>query len=520
MVPDQVPETAGELLLAAANHWPERLGLIIGSHERNHAQLWREGVDCARALWFRGVRRGDRVGIFLPNCAEYLTLLNGLALIGAAGVTLNARLRADDLGYAVRKAQLKLLFTCNRGGHFDGLTRVSASFPDKDGPSVVDVEYQWGAFLVSGDDIAEAAIGAAMAEVVPEDDWLIMFSSGTTASPKACRLSHRAVLLSSAGMAERFQIGPEDRFWNPLPFFHMSTILPMTACRLRGAAFIGVEHFDAASALTEIADLNVTIAYPAFPTLMAAMIADPSFERTDLSRVRATLAVGPADLLRRFQSAWPQAVQLSCYGLTEAGGLSCYNTPDDPLEARLTTGGRPIDGMQARIVDPEGGEILPAGSVGAIQLRGPTLFSGYFDDLEHSRAALTADGWLHTGDLGRIDTEGRVAYVGRFKDMLRIGGENVAAAEIESFLMTHPAIKLAQVIGVPDDALGEVAAAFVELTPGKRITEAEVARYCHGRIASYKVPRYARIVADWPMSATKIQKFRLSESFVAERRIG
>lgn len=506
--------TVGALLVQAAQAWPDRPALRFGDREASHAALLEEVRLCARALIAAGIGPGDRVGLFLPNGWACVVVMHALGMIGATAVTLNARLRVDDLRFAIRKARLRALFSAD-APPFDGLSRVASALSDLPDLPVVDAGEGFAAFLGTGAEIPQAQLDQVAATVNPEDDWLIMFSSGTTADPKACRLSHRAVILSAAGMAARFGIGPDDRFWDPLPLFHMSTILPMTACRLQGACFIGVAHFDAGPALAEIEATRATIAYPAFPTLMADLIAHPDYARRDLSAVRLTLAVGPPDLLRRFQAAWPQARQVSCYGLTEAGGLSCYNRPDDEPERRMTSAGRPIDGMSVRVADPDSGRILGPGQPGEIQLKGETLFSGYFDDPVQTAAAMTPDGWLRTGDLGRLSVSGDVTYVGRLKDMLRVGGENVAAAEIEGFLATHPAIKLAQVIGVPDPVLEEVPAAFVELEPGAALTTQDIVEYCRDRIARFKVPRHVRIVTAWPMSATKIQKFRLKQDFVA-----
>jgi acyl-CoA synthetase (AMP-forming)/AMP-acid ligase II len=280
-----------------------------------------------------------------------------------------------------------------------------------------------------------------------------------------------------------------------------------------------VKHFEPGAALSELVATKATIAYPAFATITAAMISHPDFSTRDLSRLRLILNVGPADLLLRFQSAFPKAIQISCYGLTECGGLSFYNELSETLEQRVTTSGRAIDGVEVRIAEAQSGAILRPGERGEIQLRGTTLFSGYYNGVAQTAEAMTKDGWLRTGDIGTLDADGRLSYVGRLKDMLRVGGENVAAAEIESYLLTHPAIKLAQVIGVPDERLDEVPAAFIELTTGARMEEIDVARYCAHRIANFKIPRYVRFVSEWPMSATKIQKFKLKSDFIADRKI-
>jgi fatty-acyl-CoA synthase len=291
----------------------------------------------------------------------------------------------------------------------------------------------------------------------------------------------------------------------------MSTMLPLAACRASGAAFIGNAHFEAGAAAREIVAERATILYPSFPTLTNALFEHPAFTPTALDHVRIVNNVGPPDLLRRYAALLPRATHVSAYGLTEAGGVISFNDLDDTPDQLAETCGAPFAGIEVRIVDPETLTPLPAGERGEILIRGPTLFSGYYRDEQKTREVVTADGWLRSGDLGALGDGGRIRYLGRLKDMLKVGGENVAAVEIESHLCTHPAIMAAQVIGVPDDRLQEVPAAFVELHAGATLAPHDVIRHCVGRIAGFKVPRYVYFVDGWPLSATKIQKFRLRE---------
>jgi len=528
-IPD--PTTVAGSLLEAARRWPAGPALVVGDRSARYDELWAEALDCSRALLAAGLEQGEAIGLFLPNCWEYAVLFYAANIAGLRPVALNARFGDHELAHALRTVDFGAVFTtADTAAGFNGdavLFSTLAALDEAERPSlVIDVSDSggrgrlgWRAFLAAGRTVPDDACYARLSSIDAGDDCLIMFSSGTTSRPKACRLSHRSLRVSGEGLAERFRLTSADRFWDPLPFFHMSTMLPMTACRLTGACFVGVDRFEAGAALAELERLRATIAYPAFSTITAALISHPAFKTCDLSALRVILNVGPPDLLRRFQSAFPQAVQVSCYGLTECGGLSFYNDLDETLEQRVTTCGRPIVSVEVRIVDPLSGDVRAAGETGEIQLRGAALFSGYLGDPDATCNTMTADGWLRTGDAGTLDAEGRVAYAGRFKDMLRIGGENVAATEIESFLVTHPAIKLAQVVGVPDDRLDEVPAAFIELEAGASLQEIDVARFCAHRIASYKIPRYVRIVTDWPMSATKIQKVRLAEQFSPDRKI-
>jgi fatty-acyl-CoA synthase len=259
-------------------------------------------------------------------------------------------------------------------------------------------------------------------------------------------------------------------------------------------------------------DEKVTVAFPSFPTIMQDLLNHPDFEKTDLSSLKRLNNVAPPDLLRQFQDAFPQAVQTGAYGLTEAGGVIAFNHPDESLEKRLHTCGKPMPGLQAKIVDPDTLEEKATGEQGEILLKGYSVFDGYYKAPEKNEEAF-ADGWFRTGDLCAIDADGGIEFHGRIKDMLKVGGENVAALEIESFLLTHPSVNMAQVIGVPDDRLSEVACAYIELHDGESMTSDDLIAFCKGKIASFKIPRHVRFVTEWPMSSTKIQKFVLRENF-------
>jgi acyl-CoA synthetase (AMP-forming)/AMP-acid ligase II len=262
-----------------------------------------------------------------------------------------------------------------------------------------------------------------------------------------------------------------------------------------------------------MADERCTFSFSTFPTITQAVNNHPDLGDADLGALRLINDTGAPDALRATQARFPQASVVTLFGMTEACGGISWSAPDDPLEKRMTTGGLPFRGTDVKIVDPETGDERTAGEVGEICFRGPGLFERYLNDPEKTTETLR-DGWCHTGDLGRVDDDGRLTFVGRLKDMLKVGGENVAAMEIEAFLQTHPAVKIAQVAAVPDAKYVEVAAAFVELKEGAITTEEELVAFCKGQIASFKVPRYVRFVETWPMSASKIQKFKLRDELV------
>jgi acyl-CoA synthetase (AMP-forming)/AMP-acid ligase II len=298
--------------------------------------------------------------------------------------------------------------------------------------------------------------------------------------------------------------------------FHMSAILPLLAATWSGATYITDTRFDAATALPQILAEQPTILFTAFPAIMAGILNHPDFDARRLARLRLVNNVAPPERLKLNMRALPQAVHVSAYGLTEASGVSCHGSAEEDEETRATGCGKPFDGVQMRVVDPATGAELPAAQRGEMQIRGYALFEGYYKAPERNAEAFTPDGWFRTGDLCAIDVNGVVSFHGRLKDVLKVGGENVAAMEVEAFLAAHPAVQLAQVVGVPDERLQEVVAAFIELRPGTHASAEEIIAYCRGRIASFKIPRHVRFVSEWPMSATKVQKFVLRERLVAE----
>ncbi len=533
-LPDRL--TIGGSLLHAAQQFVQHDALIYDGRRADYAGLAAEVTARARGLLGFGVRPGDHVGILMPNGWDHVILFYAAALIGARVVLLNARYRADDLAFVIPWADLDWLAIGSQAReHADYRTMLTDVFPALsawDGQTDLALEEapRLRKILNFGDDRAgrwpdattldarAADIDAATvmhhaASVKPDDVALMMFSSGTTARPKCCMLSHRMLADTGAAFAVRFEMSAADRIFDPLPLFHMSTVLPMAACRTVGACFIGMGHFEPGEAISLLQDERATIAYMAFPTLVAAVVAHPDFPAYDQRHLRINHVVGPTDLLRRYLGLFPGALPVNSYGLTEATGVPCYTPLSDPPELMLETSGIPFPGMAVRIVDAVTGLPVEDGVPGEIQLKGFCLFAGYYRDEAATRAVMTDDGWLKTGDRGRIHPTGRLVYEGRIKDMLKIGGENVAAIEIESFLANHPAIRMAQVVGVPDDHLMEVACAYLELEDGATITAEEVVRFCAGKIASYKIPRYVRFVDTWPMSATKVQKYLLRQTF-------
>ena len=530
--------TLDDLLLRAAQRAPDSDALIFPDSRLTYQQLADNAFEHARSLMALGIEPGEHVGILMPNCPEFIELLFGIVLAGGVAVTVNARYKAEELAYVAENADLKAVVTSSLASEyvdFAGLLQDAlpglADAPDPrallldsapllrfvtrigdDAPSGF---LPYAAFRAAAAQRTRADVDRRRQSVQPTGPGLMMYTSGTTSNPKGCPLAHGKLVRTGAAMnRERYFLDADDRFWAPLPMFHMASILPLLGCFDAGCALLSMNRVDAGVALEMMERERVTVAFPAFPTITNELIAHPRFAMTDLSRLRRINNVAPVEMLRNFQQAFPQAVQTGAYGMTELCGVVSYNHPDEDLESRLHTCGKPFAGLEVRIVDPETLEELPVGERGEIWVRGYSVFDGYYKAPEKNAESFH-EGWFRTGDLCSVDGEGRIAYHGRIKDMLKVGGENVAAVEIESWLATHPAVKLAQVIGVPDERLLEVAAAYIELEEGARATEEEIIGHCRGKIASFKVPRHVRFVDAWPMSTSKVQKFRLREMFDA-----
>ena len=531
--------TLGDLLLRAAEKWPDQEALVFPDQRFDYAQLAERAQKKARALQGLGIQPGDHVGILSPNLVEVVELLFAIALSGAVAVMVNARYKTTELAYVIDNADLKLLFTTNRIADYVNFADLlyqslpgleSAADPNslslKSAPllrSVIMMEdpgqngiVPFSQFMARAEKISPQQAWQCRSQVALKDPCIMMYTSGTTANPKGCRLSHEALVRNAREMSIRFEICSKDRQWNPLPMFHMGAILPIVSVIWQGCCFITDTHFDSDSAIDAIEAEQPTILFTAFPTIMAALVGHSRFDAGKMQQVRLVNNVAPPNQLRKNMELLPNAVHVSAYGLTEAAGVSCNGSADEDDETLATTCGKPYSGVQLRVVDLETGEEVAPGERGEIVIRGFSLFEGYYKSPDKTAETIDENGWLHTGDIATMDEEGRVSYQGRIKDMLKVGGENVAAVEIESYIFTHPAVQLVQVVAVPDSKMLEVAAAFIELQPGMECTEQEIIEYCRGKIASFKIPRYVRFVSEWPMSATKIQKFKLQNLLVEE----
>jgi len=535
--------TLGDLLLTAADRYPDSPALIFPDARMTYAELAERAIHRARSLMALGVRPREHVGLLMPTCFEFVEMLFAISLCGAVAVPMNARYKHNELAYVIENGDLVAVITTDRiAEHVNFVERLRLALPGLDEvrdasalslPAtpklrqlVLFGSQEPPGFLTQAeferlaDRVDEDAVHAARLRVRVRDVALMLYTSGTTANPKGCLISHEEMVRNAIALGRhRYALRHEDVFWSPLPMFHIAAILPLCATFDVGGAYATMTYFDAGQALRMLESEKVTATYPCFVTIMSDLIYHPDFPRTDLSRIRlmnSNFAVQPPGIAEAMLKALPQATYVGTFGMTETAGTVTTSRLDDPLEERIHRLGRPLPGLEVRIVDPETGADVPTGERGEVLVRGYSLLEGYYKDPEKTAQALDRDGWYHTGDLGSLDEAGTLMFHGRTKDMLKVGGENVAAAEIEACLQQHPCVRLAQVVGVPDARLVEVAAAFVECKPGMTVTEQELIEFCRREIASFKVPRYVRFVTEWPMSTSKIQKFRLREALVAE----
>ena len=533
--------TIGAMIRASAQRHADREAIVFPDRRVTYAALDQAARRWARALIALGVEPGQHVGLLMPTCVEFIEAFCGIAMAGAVAVPINARYQAHELAYVARDADLVALITAGRmTDSLDYGERVCAALPSLAGASagavlqlaeapmlrsIVSLDEAChpamltsSAALALADRVSEAALDARIAGVDPQDTAMILYTSGTTSNPKGALISHRGQVGNSRNLGIRYECTSADKVWSPLPIFHIAGILPMLMILDLGGAYLTVPHFEPGVALQMLGREGATVAYPSFVTIMQDLINHPSFRETDLSKLRvmnSNFAVQPEWIKHAVAAAMPHTIQVSTYGMTEAAGTVSTSRLSDSYETRTERCGYPLDDWEVRIVHPETGKDLATGERGEILLRGPNMLKGYYNAPEKTAEALR-DGWFHTGDIGSIDAGGNIMFHGRTKDMLKVGGENVAAAEIEAMLQTHPAVKLAQVVGVPDPRYVEVPAAFVELAEGATASEAELIAHCKGKLASFKVPRHVRTVTEWPMSTSKIQKFRLRDSLIAE----
>ena len=538
--------TIGRLLRETAECVPDRPAVVF--REQGIRWSWREfdrEVDVlAAGLTTLGIVRGDRVGIWSPNRVEWLMTQFATARVGAVLVNVNPAYRLSELEYALNKSGCKAIIAAEQFKSSNYLAMLRELAPELAGAlpgelraarlpalrSVVrmgdtpsDGMFTFAEIVESGRAVADReALAALEATLGAHDPINIRFTSGTTGNPKGATLTHHNVVNNARHIAQAMRFTERDSLCIPVPLYHcFGMVLAVLACVSTGATMVFPgEAFDPAATLAAVSDERCT-ALHGVPTMFIAELDLPDFDRYDLRSLRTGIMAGspcPIETMKRVVSRMHMSEVTIAYGMTETSPVSFQSSTSDPLEKRTTTVGRIQPHLEARIVDAMG-QTLPVGQTGELWTKGYSVMRGYWEDEARTREAIV-DGWMRTGDLATFDGEGYCNIVGRLKDMLIRGGENIYPREIEEFLFRHPKIQSVQVFGVPDAKYGEEVCAWIVLRPGEQMTEEEVRDYCRGQIAHYKVPRYVRFVDQMPMTVTgKVQKFVMRERMIDELKL-
>jgi len=488
-----------------------------------YRQFDAESDALARGLLAAGIAARDRVGIWSPNCAEWVLLQFATAKIGAILVNINPAYRSHELSYVLRQAEVRLLVSAESFKTSDYRAMIDDVRGDL--PGLERVIYlgtpEWDELLAAGARDDGGALAERETELAFDDPINIQYTSGTTGFPKGATLSHHNILNNGFFIGEMCRYTEQDRVCIPVPFYHcFGMVLGNLAAVTHGACIvIPAPGFEPAATLRATADERCTSLY-GVPTMFIAELALPDFAGYELSTLRTGIMAGspcPVEVMKRVMSEMHMSEVTIAYGMTETSPVSCQTRPDDDTERRVSTVGRVHPHVEVKIVNPDTGLVLPRGEPGEMCTRGYSVMLGYWDEPEKTAEAIEAGRWMHTGDLAVMDNAGYLNIVGRIKDMVIRGGENVYPREVEEFLYTHPAIEDVQVIGVPDEKYGEELCAWVKVRPGAELTAEDVRAFCVGKIAHYKIPRYVHFTQDFPMTVTgKVQKFKMREASIAE----
>jgi fatty-acyl-CoA synthase len=499
--------------------------------------------ELAAGLLALGLRRGNRVGIWAPNRPEWVVTQFATARIGLILVNINPAYRKSELEYALNKVGCRALVMARRYKssdylgmlgeiapeiHFKGASGVldSVRLPSlkhvvlMDDDPVPPRSLSYAQLLKLGGPAQRGRLDGLSAALDPDDAINIQFTSGTTGSPKGATLSHFNIVNNARYCAKAMALSASDKLCIPVPLYHcFGMVLGVLCCTTSGATMVFPdEGFDAAGTLRTLAKHRCT-ALHGVPTMFTAMLEDPAFAQHDLSSLRTGIMAGapcPIETMRKVIAKMHMHQVTIGYGMTETSPISFQSSLDDPLERRVSTVGRVQPHVEVKIVDAQG-RIVPAGQSGELCTRGYSVMRGYWDDEERTRESIDAAGWMHSGDLATIDAQGYANIVGRVKDMLIRGGENVYPREVEEYLLRHPAVADVQVFGVPDPKYGEEVCAWVIPRHGHAVQEQEIRDFCKGQIAHFKVPRYVRIVEQFPLTATgKPQKFEMRNAMIEQ----
>jgi fatty-acyl-CoA synthase len=516
-------ETISANLDATISAHGQRPALIVPFEDvrLTYAELGAEVDQVARALMALGVAKGDRVGIWSPNCAGWVLIQYATAKIGAILVTINPAYRTHEVQYALAQSGCSVLVAATSFKTSDYVAMVAEVRPDL--PQLEHVVFlgtpDWDRLLDGSATVSDEELTARASSLEPGDPINIQYTSGTTGFPKGATLSHRNILNNGYFTGEGCGYTPEDRVCIPVPFYHcFGMVLGNLACTTHGAAMVvPAPAFDPDATLDAVVAERCTSLY-GVPTMFIAELGLPRIAQDDLSSLRTGIMAGspcPVEVMKQCVSQMNMHEVTICYGMTETSPVSTQTAADDPIDKRVGTVGRVHPHVEVKVVSPETGDTVARNETGELCTRGYSVMVGYWEEPERTADAIDADGWMHTGDLAVMDDDGYLNIVGRIKDMIIRGGENVYPREIEEFLYQHPDIVDVQVIGVPDAKYGEELMAWVQVREGATLDREAVAEFCRDRIAHYKVPRYVHVTDTFPMTVTgKVQKFLMREAAI------
>jgi fatty-acyl-CoA synthase len=515
---------------------PQNLTHTIDAHAHNEALVSRhQGIrwsyeefghrvtELAKSLMHAGLEKGDRLGLWSPNYAEWTLVQFATAEIGVILVNLNPSYRTHELEYALKQSGCRWVIAApefKTSSYVEMVAEVADRVPSLE-HAVFFWTDEWN-HLIEGDEMVhDDELAERRNSLRPDDPINIQYTSGTTGFPKGATLTHANILNNGYFTTELQGITHEDRLCIPVPFYHcFGMVMGNLGCTSHGATMvIPNDAFDPQTVLATVQEERCTSLY-GVPTMFIAELGHPDFDSYDLSSLRTGVMAGspcPIEVMKQCVDRMNMRDVTICYGMTETSPVSTQTLPDDSLHHRTATVGRAHPHVEIRVADPETGETLPRGETGEFCTRGYSVMTGYWNDHEKTAQAIDADGWMHTGDLAVMADDGYCNIVGRIKDMVIRGGENVYPREIEEFLYTHPDVEDVQVIGVPDDRYGEELMAWVKVRSGAALSEDDVRTYCKGKIAHFKIPRYVKFVEEFPMTVTgKIRKIEMREQSVAE----
>lgn len=524
--------TIGDMFDRIAAQYPDNEALV-SRHQglRYTYRALRAEVDrCARALMALGVAKGERVGIWAPNCAEWAITQFATAKIGAILVNINPAYRLHEVQYALTQSGCRYLVIAPRFKTSDYTAMIQQLYPDlaasplravvRLGEERAPGMLSWGDLLAQADDVAPAALAERQREQQFDDPINIQYTSGTTGFPKGATLSHHNILNNGFFIGEGCAYTEQDRVCIPVPLYHcFGMVLGNLACTTHGAAMVyPAESFDPVATLSAVQAERCTSLY-GVPTMFIAELEHPRFAEFDLSSLRTGIMAGspcPVEVMKKVQSDMHMSEVTICYGMTETSPVSFQTSTGDPVDKRVSTVGRIHPHVEVKIIDPADGRVVARGQPGELCTRGYVVMLGYWENPEATAAAIDQAGWMHTGDLATLDEDGYANIVGRIKDMVIRGGENIYPREIDEVLYSHPEVREAAAVGVPDPLYGEDVAACVALKEGSQLTEADIIAYCRERLADYKCPKQVRFVAELPKGPTgKILKRELAGLFAA-----